>query len=432
MKLSNNTRNSINQINKIFNENIYIFGYDNLDKLLIKSKKIINYIINNFKVSVIDSKILNNKFTNLIKELLKYADTFQINCSKSVKIFIDNINKDLVTESEISDFLNYNSEEMSKILEIINDNISDYNIKKIINNYDKLILSKFVPYEIHKDILQNLINYKNILVNLDSNKINFKVYYSNIDYNKLCICFVKALYIINLYNLKNLDIEIKLFLSKKEKKIGKHKFLGRDEVNSGLTSFGNIKKIIIYREEEIEKVLLHELVHYLNIDNYIMDKNINNLINCNFNIHENSGINFFEAYTESIAFTTNLISNSILSTIDYKILLDLELKFSILQYSKILKFYRAKKSFFSKSSCVTKTSDWIEKSSILSYYILKLGSIFNLDFFINKYMFSKNFDIIEYYNYIINNLEKIKTVDDITLNKTRSLRMTLYDFIWLY
>jgi len=432
MKITTNTKVNIDIINSIFDEKVYEFDYKSLDKLLIKSKKLIIYIINNFKISVIDSKILKNKFTNLIKELLKYADSFQINCSKSIKIFINNVNKDRLTEAEISDFLNYHSEEMSNILEIINDNINDYDIKKIIKNYDKLILSKFVPYEIHKDILENLVNYKSILVNLDSNKINFKLYYSNIDYNKICICFVKAFYIINLYGLNNLDIEIKLFLSKKEKKIGKHNFLGRDEVNSGLTSFGNIKKIIIYREEEIEKVLLHELVHYLNIDNYIMNKNINSKINCNFNIHQNSGINFFEAYTESIGFTTNLISNSILSGIDYKILLDLELKFSILQYSKILKFYDVKKNFFSKSSCVTKTSDWVEKSSILSYYILKLGSIFNLNLFIKRYMFSKNFDIIEYYNYIINNLEKIKTVDNITLNKTRSLRMTLYDFIWLF
>ena len=433
MDLTYQTKKYINLIDTLFNKPIYQFNYNNLDVLYEKSQKIINYIIKNFTYHIVELRKFKNKYTNLIVKLLKIGLDTDYNCSESIKLFIENIKKDKLNEIEISDFLNYNNEEIGRILEMIYNNNIDRDIKTIIGNYGNLILSKFVPYDIHKDILENLINYQSIVVKLDTNTIHFKVYYNQIDYNKMCICFVKALYIINLYNFKNLNIEIKLFLSQKEKKIGINNFLGRDEVNSGLTSFGHNTTIIIYRLEEIEKVLLHELVHLLNIDNNLIDNSgINKNINCNFNMYENSGINFFEAYTESIGFTMHLISNSILTNIDYKIILDYELKFAVIQYSKLLKFYNVENHFFSKDVCIKNTHHWIEKSSILSYYILKLGSIFNLNVFVDRYMFSKHFKSIDYYNNIVYHLDKIEPVSYIPLELKNTLRMTLYDFIWLF
>jgi hypothetical protein len=281
----------------------------------------------------------------------------------------------------------------------------------------------------------NLNIYTKIVINLDNIKLTF-IFFSKKAVNNytINIIFIKALYIIKLYNIDDIDLTIHCFLSNIKKKIRQDNFLGPNEVNSGLTSFGLKNNILIFRSEEIEKVLLHELVHALNIDAPIMHDldYIDHKIKCNFNVNNKNSINFFEVYTESIAFITNIMINSIFSQIDYKILLENELRFSIVQCSKIMNFYNIKNmdDFFCKNCCFPSNKNWIEKSSILSYFFLKLGSIYNTDLFIDNYMFSDKINIDIYYNFIINNFKKIKLLYNKTY--TVSLRMTLYDFVWRF
>ena len=304
---------------------------------------------------------------------------------------------------------------------------------QLLNIYSKNILSQFIPMNIQEDIIINLKNNIEYSVTLDNININFSFFYKDsLESNKILIIFVKALYLIKLFGFKNAKINIMCFLSNIKKEFSNEKFLGSNEVNSGLTSFDiNGNNIIIYRLEEIEKVVLHELVHSLEIDNKVMNNldKIHDLIKCNFSINNDSSINFFESFTESIAFITNIISNSILSNSNYKELIKNEIKFCIFQCCKIMKFYNINiKMLFSVENCVKKQKYMVEKTSILSYYFLKLGSILNINLFINKFIFKKKINIESYYNFIKENLSKIDFFNIDAIDK--SLRMTLYDFLW--
>lgn len=114
-------------------------------------------------------------------------------------------------------------------------------------------------------------------------------------------------------------VNIKLYLlptnQKKTFNMDIEASLDSNNINSGFTThIGNTKRIIIYREEECFKVLLHELIHALSLDlgslcsihiNKIKTA-ISSIRNC-FNIHDdyNDGkLLIEEAYTE---FWTSLI-----------------------------------------------------------------------------------------------------------------------------
>ena len=65
---------------------------------------------------------------------------------------------------------------------------------------------------------------------------------------------------IMLSNMKEINID--LYFIKQEKKIGENvSLLGPNEINSGVTSWGNVTKVAIFREEEINKLIIHELIH---------------------------------------------------------------------------------------------------------------------------------------------------------------------------
>uniref|UniRef100_A0A6C0EIV0 Uncharacterized protein n=1 Tax=viral metagenome TaxID=1070528 RepID=A0A6C0EIV0_9ZZZZ len=435
MEIDAFTQNTIIELNNIFSSKIYIGKYTYIDTLYNKSIEIIKFIIKHFEVISNKSIVLKeSKHTNLVISILKNINLENINVDKNNPIyeFIRKLKLDKIPLDEIEKFINFNNSEINNIIEFELPNV-DKSISDLLKIYSNNIISKFVPLNIQTDVLKNLKIHTKIVVKLGHIKLTFH-FFSNtaLDNNLVNIIIVKALYIIKLYNIDNIELTIRFFLSNIKKQIGLNDFLGRDEVNSGLTSFGLENTILIYRAEEIEKVLLHELVHALNIDNLLMREldSIDKKIKCNFNINNKNDINFFEAYTESIAFITNIISNSILSGINYKILLENELRFLILQCSKILNFYNVKNidKFFCKQCCFGSNIKWTEKSSILSYYFLKLGSVYNINHFINTYMFSKTIHNNTYYEFIINNFNNIEFIYHYKFTPT--LRMTLYDFKW--
>ena len=434
MQLSKFTSNTILELDRLFNSKIYSHKYIYLDKLYIRSLTLIKYILTNYKIVENTTTILKkNNYKNLTIAILKGVHLDSIT-NKKLYEFIKKIKNDTISFSDIERFNNYNNNDINILInnELLNNKVNS-NITKLLKIYSDNIISKFVPLNIQSDILMNLHIYTKIVVNLDNIKLTF-FFFSKKTVNNytINIILIKALYIIKLYHINDVDLTIHCFLSNIKKEIRQDNFLGPNEVNSGLTSFGLKNNILIFRGEEIEKVLLHELVHALNIDDPIMHDldYIEHKIKCNFNVNNKNSINFFEAYTESIAFITNIMINSIFSQIDYKILLENELRFSIVQCSKIMNFYNIKNmdDFFCKNCCFPSNKNWIEKSSILSYFFLKLGSIYNTDLFIANYMFSDKINIDIYYNFLINNFKKIKLLYNKTY--TMSLRMTLYDFDW--
>ena len=76
-------------------------------------------------------------------------------------------------------------------------------------------------------------------------------------------------------NIENFTIKMILTNFKKNfDELNKEKIVGSREINSGLCVFTrNLKKIILFRNEEHSKLIIHELIHLLKIDFHLFDFN---------------------------------------------------------------------------------------------------------------------------------------------------------------
>lgn len=135
--------------------------------------------------------------------------------------------------------------------------------------------------------------------------------------------------------------------------------------------------IIIYREEELLKVLMHEYIHFSRNDNFTGLSALSNRLQKRFPIdNRNSGILYNECWTETMA---TILYNRFLSdklNIPFEELIEGEKRHSAQQVNKMLSmqnmtfndFFNGKKQFK-------------ENTSAASYYIFKCWNLHNLDYF---------------------------------------------------
>jgi hypothetical protein len=179
--------------------------------------------------------------------------------------------------------------------------------------------------------------------------------------------------------------------------------LGSPHVNGGLSSMRHLQSekyfdchITIFREEEIEKVLVHELIHSLYFDFKKYGDRVDNYLYQHLAIDSPKYVLLFEAYTEFWAvlfysyFRQNpmpstaieeeqAISTHILDVIagkcswsrDY----NKNLEFSFQQAAKILAFFG-----FVKAEQILdgQLQLFSQKSGIFSYYIIKTALLFSI------------------------------------------------------
>ena len=141
--------------------------------------------------------------------------------------------------------------------------------------------------------------------------------------------------------------------------------LGKEEVNSGSCQRGETTIITIYRIEEIIKVILHELIHAFQYDDFIDNHQIIQHYRKKYNISSDH-INTNEAYTEIWA---NIINCYLISQRVgrdrynlFLILLSLENAFSTFQAQKV--FYLTKLNRKKKININKETN-------VLSYFIIR-------------------------------------------------------------
>jgi hypothetical protein len=300
-------------------------------------------------------------------------------------------------------------------------------IKDLINNIriisTKTIPLKFTPesYFISDTISNYIANntkyYEEIIVQYQTNTLKF--YIDNMDNFLKYILFIKAFYVLELFNKENINLDIYLFTTPFKKTLPEFTYgkqgeispennsvLGVFEVNSGVSYLDpNNRQIIIFREEEVEKVMLHELIHSLDIDKCIkIKKRDEKAINNFFNLPQKKEVKFYEIFTEATALVLHTILNSILNEENVEKLFENEIIFSKKQYKKVLPFYKN------------------AEAAVLEYYMLKLGVILDVDEFINRFMFNNSFTSKEFWQFIKKNIETL----DLTKLKVEgnSLRMT--------
>lgn len=173
-------------------------------------------------------------------------------------------------------------------------------------------------------------------------------------------------------------------------------------VNTGYTDL--LKDIIfVWRLEEFEKVLFHEVAHFLDMD--IRDTPINKLVNIK------GPHSYYEVITDYYAIFYNIIFLALVTNVSIKTLLEYELGF-IRNQAMILN------DFFGLDSWRIKPNKTIiQKTPAFSYYIIKYLVFEEL---LNNFEdISKN-----YKSFLIRVLNK--GFEHQEFNKIRSSRMTLF------
>lgn len=316
----------------------------------------------------------------------------------------------------------------NSIQNILNNNLQ---IEKFINInfYGKNIISNFVSSRIIRSIINNLFIKTEYILNNDRIIIIYSK--NNLIDNKFINKIDSILNFFDYITNKKNYFKIEIYLSNEKKKINfTNNFLDSDNINSGMTLPGYY--IILFRKEEIIKVLFHELIHYLDLD---MRNDQNDLLILYKKINLKADmINPNEAYTEVLALLFLNIweyhyeNKKINNFINCK--LNIELYWSFIQITKILKFFKYK----SFDDLFTKNNLFYQKTNVLSYFFLKTVFLLNIndifgDLTLNNIYFNKNrLQIIKKYD--LNQLKKY--IDKIYLKYNNnnfdkeSLRMTIY------
>jgi hypothetical protein len=209
--------------------------------------------------------------------------------------------------------------------------------------------------------------------------------------------------------------------------------IGPLHVNSGSTVFINNtnnknnkdnkdKVILLWREEELDKVLIHELIHYYKLDNGINKRD------------------YQEAYTELMAvILLKLIDSKTYNNFNES--LKTEIEFSTYQLAKLIKYwYPNKFPILTIKTPIPDLSDKISsETNVIGYYWIKTALYYELDRmlkFYNKYNFQiKDKNIEKEYVEIVKDAlinpmfqKSIKNMYNQSSNKntkwTHTLRMT--------
>lgn len=271
----------------------------------------------------------------------------------------------------------------SKKIEI---NVIDYN-----NLNDKIDIIKFIPNRI-KEILKNTTVNKCINVQNKEFPINIRIFFTkeikNFSENKINFIAKICSYMYNykLTNNRKYNEEINIYLvpSSFKKKFPDKCSFDVENINSGVTvtnlEDNNLSYILLWRTEEMIKVLIHELIHFLKLDFSVVTRQRNtkkydNIIisslNKNLKNYKINDLLLNESLTETMAIFFHSVFLSLHINVKNHIkliskILNLELYFSLIQCSKIIK------KINSNNYCE-------EKTSLSSYFFIKTLFLLSLD-----------------------------------------------------
>jgi hypothetical protein len=114
-------------------------------------------------------------------------------------------------------------------------------------------------------------------------------------------------------------IQLNIYLTSLKKVLPRHEdmLITEDNVNSGFTVFERDEELItIYRKEEIQKVLLHELIHYYCLDFKMYDPSHDTYFIDTYGIevkkpckNKNNPLALYESYVDTLACYGHIIAN---------------------------------------------------------------------------------------------------------------------------
>jgi hypothetical protein len=270
---------------------------NNFYKKIVKSYQTISKSIN----ITLDHSYVNNSlnlneplFLTIVRHMDKayfYNTLNDITIKNRYINFINKLNEK--SGAEFREFMNkYGNELQRHVYTLIDEN----KIPSFLQGYikDKSIYSEFTSIDIQYDIENNDYNVNQYKLNYNDMTINLKIVtQKKIPVAKLNKIAVRCFLFYDLLKI-NKNVTINLYLTKAKKMMPKYKILGSNEINSGVTIHYLDTIINLFRDEEVMKVLVHELIHCYNIDN----RDIRIDFNQYFNIPYASNYYVSEAYTE--------------------------------------------------------------------------------------------------------------------------------------
>jgi hypothetical protein len=338
-----------------------------------------------------------------------------------------------------------NIKSIIKKINIISDNLEIKNYKNKISL--ELLNNNFTSSPIKNYILNNLknnyqiINENDIIIYSTKKTINNKSKIPNVILHMFKI--IKLLKILFKRNNSNNSQTIYYFETNKKKTLpaNSSKKIGPNECNSGLTYIQNNNhkngNIVLYRKEEILKVLIHELIHSNMIDHKIIYSTDNKAFSNNFCVDYNILLN--EAFTETFATIINIFYIHVISNLKISLLNKMfinELCYSNYICSKIMNYYDIESILDVIKPKDKKCNTYFpQNTNVFSYYILKNILLHNIEDF-NNILINNTVDykinehgIKDLINLIMFNIKKFDN-NIITFRITdKSLRMCLYEIL---
>ncbi len=337
---------------------------------------------------------LTQQSNDKIKFFLRIFNEFNVDENEKSKEIYKSLYKDIADSDKALSLLrkkgkvNFDFKELRKLpnLELLDGHFAPKKIKDSLNKNVKGLLIATVT-------MLN-INVKVNLLLLDEKDFNRMKYLE-----KKIIYALKLIYFCLLYKNNNVlkRLEVHLYLSGEKKLIPENKLttLGTNECNTAVTyACTENGSILVFREEEWEKVLLHELFHSLCLDFAVEKyKSLRNEIKSLFDIKSDFEIS--ETYTEFWALVVNacFVSYGLLGEerkMDNYILfvrffLQIEKVFSIFQCIKILNYMGLR-----YINLITDTEIdrgfrellYKEDTNVFAYYILKMVLLYHVDDFL--------------------------------------------------
>ena len=256
----------------------------------------------------------------------------------------------------------------------INKNKNKNSERTILNSF--LFNNPFISLDIHilaetNDLIYESVEVENIKINL----FTFKGC-DDMSYKLDTILFI-CKFMSNLAeSFMNLNLTILCSPLKKRIYPNNGPKLTALNINSG--SSVRYLEIKIWRYEELEKVLIHELIHFLGIDKV----NDNELVQLNRYYDKTFsyiGSDYhIESYTESLAIIIYSVYNAFKMT-DINLVknfLEIEINWSLFQIAKILNFFKMQN--FNNIFRNSNNNRIKQTTSVLSYFFVKTGNIFNI------------------------------------------------------
>lgn len=310
-----------------------------------------------------------------------------INDFKKLKINIPKFNYNLLQRYDFTLF-----DLLDSLIFVDNNvNIELKSNQKTKINFDS-IDAKFISEEIKensKDIVFNQLEYS-----VQFKNTNFSLFIFTTKSNINVINLVRKICILHLNSEFKDNFEIYIFMLKDKKKF-KGPLLTANSISSGFTHITqSFNKILIFREEELNKVLVHELIHCFNIDLLFKNVNIEFKASHYFNINPKNTIEINEAYTD---FWAILINNMIELVIKHKSLgkhiekeflinFNLERKFTMFQAAKILVLTGFKNiNQFTKKFNKNDNLFLDQTIPAFSYFFVKASMFYNINVFLKEY-----------------------------------------------